>query len=86
MPVVHRGKKFRWISASAFADETASESPAPGGGSISAYMVYPPQRSAQWWQTSAHKAGWDDRWEEFFPIGARKAESNFLDRLILASR
>lgn len=49
-----------------FADETASESPAPGGGSIAAYMgSLAAALGTMVANLSAHKAGWDDRWEEF---------------------
>ncbi len=49
-----------------FADETASESPAPGGGSISAYLgALGASLAAMVANLSSHKAGWDDRWEEF---------------------
>ena len=49
-----------------FADETASESPAPGGGSISAYMgALGAALGTMVANLSGHKAGWDDRWEEF---------------------
>lgn len=49
-----------------FAAETASESPAPGGGSIAAYMgVLASALGTMVANLSAHKAGWDDRWEEF---------------------
>lgn len=49
-----------------FADETASESPAPGGGSIAAYMgALGAALAAMVANLSSHKAGWDDRWEEF---------------------
>ncbi|HMO81364.1 MAG TPA: glutamate formimidoyltransferase [Pyrinomonadaceae bacterium] len=49
-----------------FADETASESPAPGGGSISAYMgALGASLAAMVANLSSHKAGWDERWEEF---------------------
>ncbi len=49
-----------------FADETASESPAPGGGSISAYMgSLGAALATMVANLSSHKAGWDDRWEEF---------------------
>lgn len=50
----------------AFADETASESPAPGGGSISAYMgVLGISLGTMVANLSSHKPGWDERWEEF---------------------
>lgn len=49
-----------------FADETASESPAPGGGSISAYMgAMGAALGTMVANLSSHKRGWDDRWEEF---------------------
>ncbi|MBR8537821.1 glutamate formimidoyltransferase [Carboxylicivirga sediminis] len=49
-----------------FADETASESPAPGGGSISAYVgSLGAALGTMVANLSAHKRGWDERWEEF---------------------
>ncbi len=49
-----------------FADETASESPAPGGGSISAYMgALGVSLGTMVANLSSHKKGWDDRWKEF---------------------
>lgn len=49
-----------------FADETASESPAPGGGSISAYMgSLGASLATMVANLSSHKRGWDERWEEF---------------------
>ena len=49
-----------------FAEETASESPAPGGGSISAYMgALGAALGTMVANLSAHKRGWDDRWKEF---------------------
>jgi glutamate formiminotransferase/formiminotetrahydrofolate cyclodeaminase len=49
-----------------FADETASESPAPGGGSISAYVgALGVSLGTMVANLSAHKPGWDDRWETF---------------------
>ena len=49
-----------------FANETASESPAPGGGSISAYVgSLGISLGIMVANLSAHKRGWDDRWEEF---------------------
>ena len=49
-----------------FARETASESAAPGGGSVSAYMgALAAALGAMVANLSAHKPGWDDRWKEF---------------------
>jgi glutamate formiminotransferase/formiminotetrahydrofolate cyclodeaminase len=49
-----------------FADETASESPAPGGGSIAAYMgAMGSALGTMVANLSSHKRGWDERWEEF---------------------
>jgi glutamate formiminotransferase/formiminotetrahydrofolate cyclodeaminase len=49
-----------------FVEETASESPAPGGGSISAYMgSMGAALGTMVANLSSHKRGWDDRWEEF---------------------
>lgn len=57
------------LSAEALARETASESPAPGGGSISAYMgALGAALSAMVANLSAHKRGWDSRWEEFSKV------------------
>lgn len=54
------------MTVEGFAEETASESPAPGGGSISAYMgALAAALGTMVANLSAHKAGWDDRWEEF---------------------
>jgi glutamate formiminotransferase/formiminotetrahydrofolate cyclodeaminase len=49
-----------------FADETASESPAPGGGSISAYVgSLGAALGTMVANQSPPKPGWDERWEEF---------------------
>jgi glutamate formiminotransferase/formiminotetrahydrofolate cyclodeaminase len=59
-------KKLVDMSLTAFADETASESPAPGGGSISAYAgAMGASLATMVANLSSHKRGWDDRWEEF---------------------
>lgn len=60
------GKKLVDLTVKGFAEETASESPAPGGGSVSAYMgALAAALGTMVANLSAHKAGWDDRWEEF---------------------
>ena len=54
------------MSCKGFAYETASESAAPGGGSISAYMgALGAALGTMVANLSSHKAGWDARWEEF---------------------
>jgi len=54
------------MSLSEFVIETASESPAPGGGSISAYMgAMGVALGTMVANLSSHKRGWDERWEEF---------------------
>lgn len=59
-------KQLTSMSVKGFADETARESPAPGGGSVSAYMgALGASLATMVANLSAHKAGWDDRWEEF---------------------
>jgi len=53
-----------------FADVTASEAPAPGGGSIAAYVgALGVSLGTMVANLSAHKRGWDDRWEEFSGYG-----------------
>lgn len=59
-------RKLIDLTLTQFKDETASESPAPGGGSISAYVgALGAALGAMVANLSAHKRGWDDRWEEF---------------------
>ena len=68
----NKGKKLVDMTCKDFADETASESPAPGGGSISAYMgSLGAALATMVANLSAHKAGWDDRWEEFSNVADR---------------
>jgi glutamate formiminotransferase/formiminotetrahydrofolate cyclodeaminase len=61
-----QNKKLVDMSLTAFADETASESPAPGGGSIAAYAgVLGVSLGTMVANLSSHKRGWEDRWEVF---------------------
>lgn len=49
-----------------FSEETASESPAPGGGSVAAYVgALGVSLGAMVANLSAHKRGWDDRWKDY---------------------
>jgi len=67
-----------------FADETASESAAPGGGSISAYVgVLGVSLGTMVANLSAHKAGWDSRWDEFSEWAIKgQAYKSELNRLV----
>lgn len=59
-------RKLVDLTCDGFAEETASESPAPGGGSISAYMgALGAALGTMVANLSSHKAGWDERWEFF---------------------
>ena len=59
-------KQLVEMSLQEFMEETASESPAPGGGSVSAYMgSMGAALAAMVANLSSHKRGWDERWEEF---------------------
>jgi glutamate formiminotransferase/formiminotetrahydrofolate cyclodeaminase len=63
------------MTLSAFADETASESMAPGGGSIAAYVgALGVSLGTMVANLSSHKKGWDERWEEF-SIWAEKGQA-----------
>ena len=59
-------KKLVKMTLTDFCYETSSESPAPGGGSISAYMgALGAALASMDANLSSHKRGWDNRWEEF---------------------
>ena len=65
-------EKLSSLSLTDFANETSSESPAPGGGSISAYCgTLAASLTTMVANLSSHKRGWDDRWE-FFSDYAKK--------------
>lgn len=74
-------KKLVDLSASGFADETSSESPAPGGGSVSAYTgALGAALATMVANLSSHKRGWDEKWE-FYADWAEKGQ-NLKNRLI----
>ncbi|GAA2998531.1 MULTISPECIES: glutamate formimidoyltransferase [Prevotella] len=61
-----KSEKLIDLTVKGFADETSRESPAPGGGTISAYMgALGAALGTMVANLSSHKAGWDARWEEF---------------------
>ena len=62
------------MTLTAFANETASESPAPGGGSIAAYVgALGVSLGGMVANLSSHKRGWDDKWE-YYSDWAEKAQ------------
>lgn len=62
------------LTCRAFALETASESPAPGGGSVSAYMgALGASLGTMVANLSSHKRGWDEKWE-YFSLWAEKGQ------------
>jgi glutamate formiminotransferase/formiminotetrahydrofolate cyclodeaminase len=81
--MAEKGKrKLIDLDLKAFMDETASESPAPGGGSVSAYMgALGASLGTMVANLSSHKRGWDDRWEEFsdWAEKGKKIQNRLLD-------
>ncbi len=76
-------EKLVRMSVKGFAAETASESPAPGGGSISAYMgALGAALATMVANLSAHKRGWDNRWKEFSDV-AEKGQALMAELLAL---
>lgn len=74
-------KKLVNLTARGFAEETASESPAPGGGSISAYMgALAAALGTMVANLTAHKAAYDDRWEEF--SNAAEKGQDIMERML----
>ena len=62
-------EKLIRMSVKDFAVETASESAAPGGGSVSAAMgAFGAALGTMVANLSAHKRGWDERWKEFSDV------------------
>jgi glutamate formiminotransferase/formiminotetrahydrofolate cyclodeaminase len=76
-------KRLVDMTCKEFALETASESPAPGGGSISAYMgALGAALGAMVANLSSHKAGWDEQWE-FFSDSAERGQQLLSELLAL---
>jgi len=74
-------KKLMDMTCAGFANETASESPAPGGGSIAAYMgALGAALGTMVANLSSHKPGWDERWEEFsnYAVKGQKLKDELL--------
>lgn len=76
-----KGEKLTDLTLSGFSNETLSESPAPGGGSVSAYVgALGAALGAMVANLSAHKRGWDERWEEFSDWAEKGKQAH--DRLL----
>jgi glutamate formiminotransferase len=77
-------KKLIELNLKDFMNETASDSPAPGGGSVSAYMgALGVALGTMVANLSSHKRGWDERWKEFSDWAERgKAVQNTLLQLV----
>jgi len=76
-----QSNKLAGMTLTKFAEETASESPAPGGGSIAAYAgTLGAALGTMVANLSSHKKGWDTRWEEFsnYAEKGQKAMSELL--------
>lgn len=68
----HTSKKLVDMTCKGFANETASESAAPGGGSIAAYCgVLAASLGTMVANLSSHKPGWDERWKEFSDVAEK---------------
>lgn len=79
-------RKLVSMTCKAFVQETASESPAPGGGSIAAYMgALAAALGTMVANLSAHKRGWDARWD-FFSQWADTGQTHIAQLLHLVDR
>lgn len=64
--IARESKRLVDLSVKQFVEETASESAAPGGGSVAAAVgSMGAALGTMVANLSSHKSGWDDRWEEF---------------------
>ena len=71
------------LTCKEFAIETASESPAPGGGSVAACMgAFGAALGTMVANLSSHKAGWDNKWA-YFSEWAEKGQSILNELLFL---
>ena len=77
--IKNKEKNLCQLSLTDFLQETASESPAPGGGSISAYIgALGASLATMVANLSSHKRGWDDKWEQFSML-AEKGQTYILE-------
>jgi len=77
-----KNEKLTTMSLSAFMNSVAAESPAPGGGSVGAYIgALGMALGTMVANISGHKRGWDDRWKEFSDqaVKSREMQNKLLD-------
>lgn len=81
-----KGSKLIDLSLTDFVHETASDSPAPGGGSVAAYVgAMGVALGSMVANLTSHKRGWDDRWEEF-SVWAEKGKVIYEELLKLVDK
>jgi len=81
-----KGNKLIDLSLTDFVHETASDLPAPGGGSVAAYVgAMGVALGAMVANLTSHKRGWDDRWEEF-SLWAEKGKVIYEELLMLVDK
>jgi len=81
-----RGNKLIDLTLTDFVHETASDSPAPGGGSVAAYAgAMGAALGSMVANLTSHKRGWDDRWEEF-SVWAEKGKVIYEELLKLVDK
>lgn len=79
-------KRLVDLTITGFCEETASESPAPGGGSAAATLgSLGAALSTMVANLSSHKQGWDSRWEEFSDW-AEKGKACMVELLALVDK
>ena len=72
MKVAIKSKKLVDLTCTGFCDETASESPAPGGGSVSAYMgALAASLGTMVANLTGGKAAYDDEWEKYSDVAVK---------------
>lgn len=78
-PLIH-------ASLAGFTEQTASESPAPGGGSVAAAVgAMGAALGTMVANLSSHKRGWDERWEEFSAV-AERGKAAYVELLALVDK
>jgi glutamate formiminotransferase/formiminotetrahydrofolate cyclodeaminase len=84
--LMDNGNKLVEMKLTDFVRETASESPAPGGGSVAAYVgALGAALGTMVANLTSHKRGWDVRWKEFSEW-AEKGKADFEELLMMVDK